>query len=341
MQLLSFNSINYRQLGRVQTAVLLSALFVAACSTAAPLAPTPGVGGVPSHVVAAYRHHSGGYKFATLDNPDDLKYNQITGINNLAKLTGFEGSGSKTDPSIGYVVHKPYGPSNFFEEPYPLATNTVLTSLNNKHVIAGYYTIGKKGWIFGCIYYNGIWTSYQDPALQHSKINITELLGISDAGLAVGFYENDTKNDYAFELNPQTGEFHGIFPPHAVSAVASGINGKGDIVGYATGKGGNVVSYLLKGGAYTYFKYPGSAQTRAMALNWQDQIAGTYTDGAGVTHGFVLTSPLGSQQWLSVDDPAAAGTTAINSIENHDRVVGYYVDVAGVTHGFMGTPGKK
>ncbi|MBV9262985.1 MAG: hypothetical protein JO324_01600 [Candidatus Eremiobacteraeota bacterium] len=338
MQLLSFYSIGRGANAAPRTAILLSALFVAACSTAAPFGPQAGLGSSASHVVASYRHHTGGYKFVTLDNPDDLKYNQLTGINNLAKLTGFEGSGAKGDPSIGYVVHRPYAPQNFFEEPYPTAVDTRITSLNNMKVIAGYYSV-QRGWIFGCIYENGIWSSYQDPKLQRSKINITELLGISDANLAVGFYENDTKNDYAFELNPASGEFHGISPPGATSSVASGINGKGDIVGWAT-VGGGTVAYLLKGGIFTFLSYPGSVETKATAVNWQDQISGSYVDHAGVTHGFVLTNPLVSQQWLSVDDPLAAGTTFINSIENHDRVVGYYVDAQGITHGFIGSPGK-
>ena len=339
MQLLSFYSIGRQSFVPPRTAILLSTLFVAACSTAAPLSPQAGVGSFGSHAVAAYRHHSGGYKFVTVDNPDDLKYNQLTGINNLAKLTGFEGSGSKADPSIGYVVRPPYGPQNFSEEPYPTAVNTVITSLNNMKVIAGYYSV-QRGRIFGCIYQNGIWSSYQDPKLLRSKINITELLGISDADLAVGFYENDSKNDYPFELNPASGEFHGIFPPGATSAVASGINGKGDIVGWAS-VGGATIGYLLKGGLYTFLSYPGAVETKLTAVNWQDQISGSYVDHAGVTHGFVLTNPLSSQQWLSVDNPLAAGTTFIAGIENHHRVVGYYVDAEGVTHGFMGTPGKK
>lgn len=338
MQLLSFYSIGPRAFVPPRAAILLSALFVAACSTAATFSPQAGVGSSGSHVVASYRHHSGGYKFVTLDNPDDLKYNQLTGINNLGKLTGFEGSGSKADPSIGYIVRPPYAPQNFSEAPYPTAVNTRITSLNNKKVIAGYYSV-QRGWVFGCILQNGIWSSYQDPRLLRSKINRTLLLGINDANLAVGYYENDTKNDYAFELNPATGKFHGIFPPGATSSVASGINGKGDIVGWAS-IGGATVAYLLKGGIFTFFSYPGAVETKATALNWDDDIAGGYVDHAGVTHGFFLSNLLGSPQWLSIDDPLAAGTTFINSVQNHDRVVGYYVDVQGVTHGFMGTPGK-
>lgn len=277
------------------------------------------------------------WEFTTLNNPADHKFNELLAINNLGKICGFDGHGSGRDPSDGYCVSK-FGQSSFRTDNYPNALDTYVTSLNNTKVTAGYYR-SVHGGIFGFTLSNGIWTSYKDPRLDGTT-PLTELLGISDADLAVGFYTDEGVN-HAFELDIPTGQFQHILPPGGVSVEATGINGKGDIVGYMTTSGGSTKSFLLKGGFYTVFSFPRSSITQATSLNWQDQIGGSFVDSHGQTHGFLLSDPLGSTQWAAVDDPDAAGTTVVTSVENHGYMVGWYVDGNGHTNGFLAAPAKQ
>ena len=109
---------------------------------------------------------------------------------------------------------------------------------------------------------------------------------------------------------------HGFQPPGGVSVEATGINGKGDVVGWMTTSGGTIKSFLLKGGVFTILAYPHATATQALAVNWQDQIVGSFVDAAGQTHGFILTDPLNQPNWVQVDDPKASGPTVITGIEN-------------------------
>jgi hypothetical protein len=284
------------------------------------------------------------WTFSTLDNPDDSYYNALTGINNLGKIVGFTGNGSKSDPYKGFDVTD-YGQGKFRNVNYPSAVDTVATSLNNSKSIAGYY-VTTQGWIFGFIRQGGIYTSYKDPKLKKGDSNITELLGINDATLAVGFYTDEYGVDHAFELNATTGQFHPVAPPGGVSVEATGINGKGDIVGFMTTQKGSTScsnspckTWLLKGGSYTDYTYPDSTNTQALAVNWQDQIVGFFVDSSGDTHGFVLSDPLAKPKWQQIDEPKAEGPTVVTSIQDKDSMVGYYQDSSsGYTNGFLATP---
>ena len=327
------------QVGKQALTTAAYAAFVsaiAACSGPSSVAysPTSFTGAnVPNGV-----HRATAYSFKTLDNPDDPAFNELLAINNLGKVGGYYGNGSKKNPSVGYIV-RDFGNSHYRTKHYPGAIDTVVTAVDNLNDIAGYYVSSSTGGTFGFIEtVDGIWTSYKQPHTRGSY-NITELLGLSDAGIGVGFYADANQHRHAFELIQTTGKFHGISPQGAVNAVATGINGKGDVVGYYNKSNGATESFLLKGGVYTEFAYEGAEATRARSINWEDEIAGDYVDSSGNTHGFVLDDLLGTPQWTApVDDPRAAGQTVVAGIENHHHLVGYYVDATGNTDGFLASP---
>jgi len=334
-------SYSFLQAGKQALTAAALALFVpivAGCSGSSPLAPSLSAPAGSAGTSAVSR--AGAYSFKTLDNPDDPSFNELLGINNLGKICGYYGSGSKSNPSVGYIVRK-YGNSHYKTIMYPGAIDTVVSAVNNQNVIAGWYVSDSPSGTFGFIETaDGLWSSYKDPHTKGST-NVTKIVGLSDSGLAVGYYTDSNKVPHAFELIQTTGQFHGIVPPGAVGTVATGINGKGDIVGYFTKGDGSTESFLLKGGVYTEFTYKGDA-TLAQSINWQDEIAGDYVDGSGNAHGFVLDNLLGTPQWTApVDDPNAAGTTVIEGIQNHHYLVGYYVDGAGNTNGFLASPSAK
>jgi hypothetical protein len=324
------------------TAVALAIFIPAMAACSGPTQMSPTVAAIPgSSADSSGIRDASAYTFKTLDNPDDPTFNELLGINNLGKICGYYGSGKRSDPSVGYIVRK-YGNSHYRTVLYPGAVNTRVTAVNNQNVIAGDYD-AVKGGTFGFIETaDGIWTSFKDPHTRGTT-NVTELLGLSDSGLAVGYYLDANGVKHAFELIPTTGQFHAINPPGAVSTVASAINGKGDIVGYFTKSDGSTESFLLKGGVYTEFSYKYSAKmTEALSVNWEDEIAGMYTDSAGKQHGFVLDDLLGAPQWLApVDDPNAKNVTVVEGIQNHHALVGYYVDGSGNTNGFLAMPSAR
>ena len=65
------------------------------------------------------------------------------------------------------------------------------------------------------------------------------------------------------------------------------------------------------------------------------QIAGTFVDGAGHTHGFVDSG--GS--FTTIDMPGAAATVA-TGINDLGEVTGIYYDSAGTPHGFVDISGS-
>jgi hypothetical protein len=318
---------------------------LASCGSSSSFGPAMPAGAL-SGAQRARPANASSWKFSTLDNPNNLGFNELLGINNVGKICGFDGIiGSKKTPARSYCIEK-YGKASFRNFNYPGALDTVITSANSAKAIAGWYINRYKGWIFGCIYANGIWSSYRDPLLNKSHhSNITVLLGISQSGLAVGFYTDDYGVNHAFELDTSTGRFHAVKPPGGVSVAATGINGKGDIVGVMTTLKGSTTcllsgckGWLLKGGVYHVFSYPKSLDTEALAVNWQDQIVGSYLDASAITHAFVLTSPLNQPVWISIDEPKSVGLSVLTSIQDHDYMVGYYLDSAGKMNGFLATP---
>lgn len=60
-----------------------------------------------------------------------LLSNELLGINNESKISGYYGSGAYGHANGGYIVYPPYGQSSYRNENYPGATGTQVTSLNN------------------------------------------------------------------------------------------------------------------------------------------------------------------------------------------------------------------
>jgi len=320
-------------------ASLILSVAILGCSTLAIGACSGAISGAAAGAPADPPLQSG-FTFTTLDDPHSTTFTRLLGLNDVGKLCGYFGSGVPSDPSTGFVVYSGFQAQSFKNEKYPGAGDTVVTSVSNAKTIAGWYVSPQNpSWIFGFTERHGVWNSYRDVQLRKDHTsNLTKLLGLSDAGLAVGYYTDDSGVNHGFELNTVTDKFHGILPPSATSSVASGINGKGDVVGYLTLANGSVKGYLFKGFNFTEFGYPGAVSTQAVALTWNDDIVGSYVDGSGETHGFVLSKPLTSQQWQSVDEQNGLGSTVITGVNNHHVIVGYYNAADGSTNGFVGTP---
>lgn len=318
---------------------LLSVAALAACS--APAAN----GSVPLLSPLAGRAESGPvrttpilFSFVTLDR-EYTDSNRLTGINNNYRIVGYSGTGSHSDPNIGYLAYPPYHPNNYFTLQYPQSNGTIATSLNNKRAAAGYFVDPYKGGTLGFAYVRRLWTAYQDPHAQGSG-DVTQILGVDDSGVAVGVYRSHSSSG-SFTMPIGSGKFKSLTVSGGSNVVATAINGHGDIVGYMTARSGATVGFLVKGNGskkVTQYSYPGATSTKFLGITVDDRIVGSYVDGLGLTHGFLLLHPYWQTSWEELDDPSGIGTTVATSINLHYDIVGYYVDLLGVTHGFLATP---
>jgi hypothetical protein len=298
--------------------------------------------GGPAFAAAASQHAAAtSYAFTTLDNQADPTFNQLLGINSHNVISGYFGSGVlPAHPNKGYLLNPPYAQANYVNENFPGSAQTQVTGLNNDGDTVGFWVNG-KGTNRGFVEWNGAYTSYTDPKTPHGKGAVNQLLGINDAGTAVGFYNDKNGNAHAYELNQATGQFTPIHVP-GKSATASAINNNGDVAGFATSGSGataTTFSWLLRAGRLTTLQFPGGSDTQAFGINDKDQIVGSYTDASGTSHGFVVSDPTGPHtHWTSIDDPNGVGSTVVNGINDAGDLVGFYTDSAGNTDGMLATP---
>jgi hypothetical protein len=279
-------------------------------------------------------HHSSASSrgFQTLNDKQDVTFNQLLGINDHGVIAGYFGSGASGHPNKGYTLRAPYGQGNYTDENFPGSVQTQVTAINNLGDTAGFWVDG-QGNNFGFIAWNGVFKSYKNPNTGKGTVN--QLLGLNDTGIAVGFYTDAAGVNHAYELNQKNGHFSPIVPPGGNNALATGINDRGDVSGFFTASNGSIVSFLLTGKSFAEFDFPKSTNTTALGVNGSDQIVGAYVDGAKKMHGFLLSSPLHNAKWQSIDDPKGVGTTTINGLNDNGQLVGFYVDASGNTDGFL------
>ena len=296
----------------------------------------------PAFAATASHHATSAtaYTFTTLDDQADPTFNQLLGINGNHVIVGYFGSGADAQhPNKGYVLRPPYGQGNYTNENFPGSAQTQVVGINNQGDTAGFWVTG-NGTNHGFVEWNGVFENFNDPKTPHMAGSVNQLLGINDNGVAVGFYNDAAGNSHAYEVNQATRVFTSIKIPGAVSSLATGISKGGYIVGVATDSSKVTSSWMRSPtGQLTTFQFPGGSDTQAFGINPEHQIVGSYLDGNGVQHGFVLSNPLGPKShWQSIDDPNGVGSTVVNGINGAGDLVGFYTDAAGNTDGMLATP---
>jgi hypothetical protein len=282
------------------------------------------------------------YNFRTLDNAKDLTFNQLLGINSTGLIAGYFGSGAQGHPNKGYLL-KTNG--TYTNENFPNSMQTQVTGLNDTGYTVGFWssqnTASMSNNNFGFYspdgkhFYNANFPT-GDPA----SPPVDQLLGINNAGLAVGFYTDGAGNSHGYTFDTKTKKFTPVTFPSSVtssSVTAAAINNHGDIAGSYTDAAGNTDGFVTWGG-FTTLDFPGATATQAFGVNDSDEVVGTYTDGTGsgaTMHGFTWRPHVGFQ---SVDDPNGIAATTINGVNDAGDLVGFYTDSAGNTDGFEASP---
>jgi hypothetical protein len=310
---------------RLRAAAVASLALLAGTGATVALAPSP----------AQAAGHS--YTFTTLDDQADPTFNQLLGINSSNVIAGYFGIGSNTHPNKGYVLSPPYGQANYTNENFPGSTQTQVTAINTAGNTAGFW-VNAHGTNAGFVDSNGVFTSYMDPLTPKGAGSVNQLLGLNDNGTAAGFYVDANGKAHAYTLNLATGVFTPI-THQGKSAMATGINNAGDVVGFESSSTNVVSSFLVEPGTSIRLQFPGGSSTEALGINNKNQIVGSYLDGAGVMHGFVLDNPTSATaKWHSINDPNGVGSTVVNGVNDAGDLVGFYTDAAGNTDGMLATP---
>jgi hypothetical protein len=314
-------------------AIATGTVAVTAALSLAPQADASTVAAAPKVSAAT------SYTFTTLDNAADPTFNQLLGINVHGTIAGYFGSGAAGHPNKGYLLRPPYGQANYANENFPGSVQTQVTGINNFGDTSGFW-VSANNTNRGFVEWNGVFASYTDPNTPKVAGAVNQLLGINNAGIAVGFYNDAKGNAHPYELNQATGVFTALHIPDAVSATAAGINPAGDVVGFYTDASGGTESFLITTShQLVTYQFPGGSDTQALGINDKDQIVGSYLDSKGVMHGFVLSDPLGPvSHWQKIDDPDGVGSTVVNGINGYGDLVGFYTDSAGNTDGMLAEP---
>lgn len=136
--------------------------------------------------------------------------------------------------------------------------------INNNGLVVGYY-LGTDGADHGFKFnlgsaVNGVGTltAIADPTIPNvpgepgATFVFSQILGVNDQGIAVGYYGDSTGSQHGFIYNVNTGKYTFLDDPN--EAFAGGVE-----------------------------------VTQITGINNSDEITGFYTDAAGVSHGFVAT----------------------------------------------------
>ncbi len=126
-----------------------------------------------------------------------------------------------------------------------------------------------------------------------------------------------TENGLGFSMNAQ-GTVTLLKLPSGPSAIPSGVNGKGVIVGtYQTQSGTS--SFIRQNGTYTTYSYPGAAITSFRAINSKGAIVGTWNNQGTKLQSFELVNG----KLSTIAYPGAYSTIA-TGINDSGEIVGWY-----------------
>lgn len=280
--------------------------------------------------------------FTTIDNPSDPTFNQLLGINDNGVISGYFGSGAAGHPNQGYTIAPPY--TAFQPDNMPGSVQTQATGINKGGATSGFWAPtdlgGGQDANFGFIRWPNHgqfrYLSVNDPLLAGSP-SVNQVLGVNNANIAVGFYNDINGAPHGYVFTVKTGAFTPVTVPGSTSSAATGINNVNLICGFFTNANGRTLGFLkpLSGGAAIHFGVPGSNLTQLLGVNASGVAVGFYADNQGETHGILYNPKNG--QWVQVDNPNGAMGTVLNGLNDKGQVVGFYTDAAGNTHGMLVT----
>lgn len=327
------------------------ALICSACSNAAPgvssIQPLPNTRSANRTATRPRPAVTANYTLLAVNNTSGAN-NRITGIDNGFKIVGNYGLthasyNSYTSQDVGNPPPLEY--NSFPSHNYPGATGTYLAAIVGSYEAGYAYSIGSATCNpCGVIHYDQGSSSYweplvKDPSEGKNGCAVTALLGMNSFEAAVGYYlkGSGTCTSQAFEEYPNAsgGQTYADLPKDngASVPVATGINGKGDIVGTMGSEG-----WYYKDEVYHTLSCGSDVITQPLAINWSDEVVGSYEDTNLNVHGFLMTNPGSPSAVCQTIDDKHNGLTIVSSIDDTHYISGWYKDGNGNLDGFVGWP---
>jgi hypothetical protein len=319
-----------------------NALRVAVATVASGLLATGAVALAGAASASTLGAQGTSYNFETLNNNQDLTFNQLLGINDEGLISGYFGSGAAGQPNQGYLL-APSPPVTYVNENFPGSVQTQVTGLNNRGVTVGFWSntnmgVGKDA-NFGWVDVNGRFRTADFPTNMPASPVTDQLLGVNDSDIAVGFWTDANGNNHGYEYNINDNRYSSVVDPQdrGASLQATAINDRGDIAGNMGSDG----FLLTRGGQFISLAAPGASTTMALGVNNYDEVVGVYvpSSDSNALEGFTWTPQHG---FTTVNDPHGMDdgnlTTTINGVNDRGQLVGFYVDANGNTDGFLATP---
>lgn len=219
-------------------------------------------------------------------------------------------------------------------------TFNVLLGINNHGKIAGYYGSGarshpNKGYLLLPPYGSARYLAENFPRSAQ-----TQVTGLNDKGVTVGFLSYTNDANPAFNANygfwARNGRFHKVVFPGSIHRVPQvnqllGVNNLGVAAGFYLDLHGNAHGYLynIVTRRFTAVQVPGALSVTATAISNHGAVAGWFVTGRGVTKGF-LRRPGGA---LVILAKPGANVTQAFGVNVFGEVVGAY-QVGTKTFGF-------
>ena len=163
---------------------------------------------------------------------------------------------------------------------------------------------------------------------------ITELMGVNNAGVAVGRASSDF---FDTSIAYGKGPLRPLTLPNGEPIVVTGINDVSQVIGtFPKGSGQSAGIFKYSGGELATLQHviavPGATVTLPTGINNSGQVVGTYATG-GVTHAFLYADGL----YTTFEVPGATpGSTAPAAVNNKGEIVGSFTAPGnpGLPHGF-------
>jgi hypothetical protein len=209
-------------------------------------------------------------------------------------------------------------------------------AINNRGQIAGLIFENNFSHVSAIVYDHGVRTVFDVPGVQ-----VTQPFGINDRGQVVGWYYNfgdSILHSFLYD--------HGVLtllpelPGAVFGTTVTGINNRGQIVGFGTDGNFNSLGFVYDRGVFTTIEFPGSivpgglfGGTAPAGINDHGQIVGSWFDSISFnSHVFVYDRGVFTTL-TDIPDAVFAGASGIN---NRGQIVGsYFSPDFTATHGFV------
>ena len=220
-----------------------------------------------------------------------------------------------------------------------------LLGINKAGTIAGYFGSGarghkNKGYLLVRPY------KQRDFRVENFPNSAqTQVTGLNDTGITVGFYSHTNKKDPAGNANfgfyKLNGRYHSVVFPTGNNSTPPvnqllGVNDSGWAVGFWVGQKGNARGYKYNVFSHTFKKVTISGETSltATGINNKGDVTGFFTTKGGATDSFLLSHTGHLTRFAA----AGADMTQAFGVNDKGEVVGA-TTVGAKTYGFTWTAG--